>query len=138
MPILEIVSFSDPLKSCKLGCRMHSLSSQRRRMLPDDSGTVKSPGSGQPGSDHAPLRGDRLTVSTMGRTQEQPFIWAVLIPGTAKRIPYAMLQKVRVAGTGPAHLFSFSFPLRGWYIPICTTPVHPRLSDFRSLTKLQQ
>lgn len=39
-----------------------------------------------------------------------------------------------MAGTGPAHLFSFLFLLGSWYTPICTTLAHPRLSDFRRLT----
>lgn len=62
------------------------------------------------------------SVRTLGKTEEHPFIWAVLIPRAAKPIRYAMLQKMRAAGTGPAHLFSFSSPLGGWYTLICTNP----------------
>lgn len=86
------------------GGRTHSLSEQRKRVWPDHYGTVNSPRPGQPVLDHVPLWGDRFKV----RTQEHPFIWAVLTLGAPTAICYSMPAKMRVVGTGPAHLLSFS------------------------------
>lgn len=119
--MLGAVGFLDPPKSCKLGCRTHSLSSQRRRTLPDHNGTAQFPQVWAAWVRPCPLWGDRLKVRTLGRTQGHPFIWAVLIPRAAKPIRSSMLQKMRVAGTGPAHLFSFHSCCEAgtfWFVPI--------------------